>query len=180
MKSDVQEIQETARWLRSIAAFFGRDRKVNCLDFVRTTNVQLIPRRLLEHVPDRVVSAEEIDRIYQYGATSAQDPDTFLYLMVEPENHEVHGVLWMNVDFVTSEMGVFLLSVDSEYRSHKWLTMAARFLFSQPFDWQRIKPVINLTTTRPHIWERMGCKRSRFVRMTMTKEWFDIIDKGLD
>lgn len=176
-ESEAKEVAKSAKWIKALAALFGKPQKANRLVFVRTTELQLIPRRLFKCVRDRVFDDEGIDLIYQAGGIKEAEATSFLYLMIDPVAHEIHGILWMNVDFFSHEMGVFLLAVDPEYRSSNLPTLAAYFLFGQPFDWTKIRPVINFSTTRPKGFERLGCTPGPFVQMSMTKERFEAIEK---
>lgn len=176
-RSLVKKAVSAAKWMSSVAHLSGMEHSVAELEFVRTTEVNLIPRRLFKCVHDKVFDKETINRIYQFGDAALRSPTSFLYLMVDRQTREIHGVLWMNLNVFDAELFVFLMATDRGYRGGNLPTVAADFIFRQPFDWKKIRPVINFATTRPHIWESLGCSRSKLVSVSMTKGWFDTIER---
>ena len=139
------------------------------LHFVRTPLLQIIPRRLFEQIKDRVFDKETIDHIYEFGGEVITHPACLLYVMVN-ESHEIHGVLWAQMDPFESDLSVYVLSVDPEYQDGQWPVRAAKWLFSQPFKWEKLKPSILFTTCRPDAFRKIGAVDSPNVQMEMTKE----------
>ncbi len=178
-KTEVNETCRAIKWMRSLSALLSGKRSARDLEFVRTTEVHLIPRRLFEHVPDRVFEPDEIDRLYAFAPLNASAANKFLYLMVDKSSREIHGVLWVSLNLVAAELFVFLLSVDREYRSSDLPTIAAGFLFGQPFDWAQIKSSVTFSTSRPQVWEKLGCQRHPLTQVSMTKEWFDKLEREM-
>jgi hypothetical protein len=117
------------------------------LSFVPTNTPALIPRRLFENVQGRDFDVKMIDRFYPLAPGMVGTPVCILYLLLDSA-HEIHGFLWTQLDPFISELSVYAFSVDPEYDDGHWVKRASEWLFSQPFDWQNLKPrIVWLTST---------------------------------
>ncbi len=123
----------------------GLDRKLEKavgLQWVATRTPGVIPRRLLEHTFRRTFDTKTIDRMYQYADQIAVAPTCFLFLLIEPAQHEIHGVLWLKLDPIEQTLCVYLFAVDPEYDDGRWIGRLLEWLYRQPFPWDSLQPEI--------------------------------------
>ena len=144
------------------------------LTFRRIYDFNLVPKYLLEQMPDKDY---DIDRIYQYGRIFVLSPFNFLFVMTDA-NYVIKGILWLTIDPVMEVMGINVFSVDKEYQSNgkesEARQLTYKFLKEEfPVKYSselaqvnvHLKPIILGTTTRPEAWEKAGFKRYKRIIM---------------
>lgn len=133
------------------------------LQFSRIYDWRLVPRYLLEQIPD----ADEgmIDRIYQNGNLLCNSPMNFLYVLTDDE-HKIKGVLWAVIDVIEACWLVRVFSVDKEYNntSSENIQIGTDFILNIPVPKQMNKKIWMLTS-RPKAFERAGWNKVNRTRM---------------
>jgi len=129
------------------------------LEFVRTYDVNLIPRKLLENV--KGFEGKDIDRFYQIGPLLFRNPLSFLYVMTDG-NHKIRGCLWANVNIFEAVWYVQLLSIDKKYQGMGNVERVRNFLFSIKTG-PELKKIIRFATDRPEPYKRQGAKKYKVI-----------------
>lgn len=138
------------------------DGKLRLVWFDTPQLFHLIPRRLFEQVRDQEYN---IDRIYQFGPGAITDILTYFFVMIDPEDNQIHGLLWTTVDCFTEELCVNVLSVDKEYQQDGIMPELMAFTSNMVKD-LGLSPKIRMRTNRPRPYERYGWIRDETVEMT--------------
>jgi hypothetical protein len=158
----------------------------NDLKFIRIITPEafnMIPRYLFEQIKDLGEGENRVDDIYAQGLSILMmpviqggilrvEPNPLVHIVVfADDEHVVKGFVWAEIDLVDKHIFVHALSLDKEYQSVDGVieNVVMDYLFKIP-DLPEFKDVglmkkIQLTTTRPRAYERVGCKRSKKILM---------------
>jgi hypothetical protein len=140
------------------------------LQFVPSRTLSVIPRRLFDRCLNRVFDVTVVTRIYQLADAIAASPAFLLYVLLEPQKHEIHGFLWATLDVIESGLSVYAFAVDTDYDDGRWVQRASRWLYEQPFPWDSLKPQIGWITNRPEALREAGARPDSVQRLVVTKE----------
>lgn len=136
--------------------------KFEDLKFVRIDKPDLmrfIPRELFSQVKDHTFN---IDKIYELAPTFIKNPLVRFYALVD-EDSKVKGILWAYVNLLNEKIQVNILSVDKEYQFDNALEKTLEFIRSWQGEDENLK--IQIMTTRPHPYEKLGFAKSKQIIM---------------
>lgn len=125
------------------------------LEFLRIYDINLVPRYLFEQLEHR---EWDVDRVYKASTLINSNPCTMLWALMN-DNHEIKGVLWCNLNYLTDVIDCYVLSIDKEYQGQgKYILKTVELL--KPF-----KKKIKCITAMPEIFEKLGYKRTKYIYM---------------
>lgn len=131
------------------------------LSILRVYNLNIIPRRFFEQVKDLDWN---IDRLYLMSEQVCSNPCNLIYVLYDKEN-VIQGVIWAQINLLSENLCIMLLSVDKEYQGANGAAIeAARFALDSIRREAGLKKVL-WTTTRPRAYEKHGFKRSKSIAM---------------
>ncbi len=133
--------------------------KVRSLTWFMVTDFNLIPRYLVEMIPDRQFEVEEF---YRLGNVFIQDPLQLLFALIN-EDKLVKGFMWFHVVAFTKSIFVNAFAVDPQYRGGA-IEYALEHLRAY-YDRLKLTGAIRWSTTQPELYEKHGLKRSKFILM---------------
>lgn len=126
--------------------------KFSDLKFVRLTQPEqfsLVPRYLFEQVKG---ADFKIDRFYQFGPMLLASPLTFFYALADKETSLIKGILWAEINPLSENLVIHILSVNKEYQGNGTLDKALDFVktIQEKENLQKIQ----ITTICPKTYER--------------------------
>ncbi len=118
-----------------------------------------IPRKLFEQVKNNTLN---IDLLYQIPSKFINNLNTMFYVLTNDED-KIKGILWAYINILTEKIQINVLSVDREYQFSNALEKTLEFVRS----WQGKDEnlTIQIMTTHPAAYEKVGLQRSKLIVM---------------
>lgn len=167
---------------------------INDLKFVRLITAEafkVIPKSLFESIKD--IDSATIERIYansaeimtvavvdQQGMIVARMPAQSVWVAVLYDiANKIKGFVWAEFDIIEQRVFVQACAVDKEYQSNNGevLQKMTDYIRGLPLP-EEMKNNIQMTTTQPKAFEKVGCVRSKRVLMELHNEITEPDDKG--
>lgn len=109
--------------------------------------------RIPSYLFEQVKGADfKIDRIYQFGPLLLASPLTFFYALVNKETSVIKGILWAEINPLSENLAIHILSVDKEYQGNGTLDKALDFV--RVIQKEQNLQKIQITTICPKTYER--------------------------
>lgn len=118
-----------------------------------------IPKELFEQVKDIEFN---IDLLYKVPSRFISNANTKFYVLTDDED-KIKGVLWAYINILTEKIQVNILSIDKEYQFSSALEKTLEFIRSWQGEDENL--TIQIMTTRPHAYEKVGFKESELIIM---------------
>ena len=132
--------------------------------FERCTNAQLIPRYLLEQLPDNY----DVDRFYEFMLIALSSPTQMLFLLLSEEDI-ICGFLWCEINLLDEVMFINTFSVDKELWGKGAMVDFATDFLKTLFNKLNLKKAVWITD-KPTLFEKRGFKKSKNFLIEYTGE----------
>jgi len=129
------------------------------LHFTRIFDFNLIPRPLIEQIPELPYTTE---KLYDYAKAIGRDPFTLLYCLAD-KDHKIKGFFWGTICPLDESISVHLYSVEKGcQKGENFVRRCLAFLDELT---NKVDVTVRFSTLHPKAFERAGCIRSKFTSM---------------
>lgn len=133
--------------------------KSGSLRFIRIFDFDLIPKTLVDQIPELPYKPE---KIYKFAKTIGTNPYTMLYCLADKE-HRIKGFFWGTLNPLDESLFIHLYSVEKGcQKGENFLRRIVDFIDELTGN---VDLKVYFSTLKPKAFERVGATRSKFTLM---------------
>ena len=129
------------------------------LHFIRIFDFSLIPRPLIEQIPELPYTTE---KLYEYAKAIGSDPFTLLYCLAD-KDHKIRGFWWGTMNPLDESLFIHLYSVEKGcQKEENFVRRIVKFVDEIT---NKVDVTVRFATLHPKAFERVGAVRSKLALM---------------